>query len=217
MQLPENILLIDKPSGITSFDVIRILRKKLSVWKMGHAGTLDPMASGLMLIGIESGTKALATLLKLPKTYEAEICFGILTDTGDITGKILEEKIVTAIDRPLLKNVLEGMVGTLQLKVPAYSAIKQGGEALYKKARRGEVVDTPVRPMTIDSLEFKDMYITEGKLRVSVIFSVSSGSYIRSIAEELGRRLFVPATLSALRRVSIGEWKVSDAKTLENL
>lgn len=217
MQLPEHILLIDKPSGITSFDVIRILRKKTGIWKMGHAGTLDPMASGLLLIGVESGTKALATLLKLPKSYEAEICFGILTDTGDITGKILEEKTVTAIDRPLLKNVLEGMVGTLQLKVPAYSAIKQGGEALYKKARRGEVVDTPVRPMTIDSLEFKDMYVKDGKLRVSVIFSVSSGSYIRSIAEELGRRLSVPATLSALRRVSIGKWKVFDAKTLENL
>ncbi|MEK9131821.1 MAG: tRNA pseudouridine(55) synthase TruB [Patescibacteria group bacterium] len=214
MDLPEQILLIDKPSGITSFDVIRILRKKLGVWKMGHAGTLDPMASGLMLIGIESGTKALTTLLKLPKTYEAEICFGIATDTGDITGKIVEEKIVTAIDRPLLKNVLEGMVGTLQLKVPAYSAIKQGGEALYKKARRGEVVDTPVRPMTIDSLEFQDMFTKDGKLRVLVIFSVSSGSYIRSIAEELGRRLSVPATLSALRRISIGDFLVTDAQSL---
>ena len=151
-----NILLIDKPKGITSFDCIRILRRKLGVRKMGHAGTLDPMATGLMIISVGEGTKRLQELLKLPKVYEAEILFGIKTDTGDITGKILEESKVSGqmSDVTKLSEVLTGMVGKLELPVPAYSAIKRGGEALYKKARRGEVVETPIKTMEIKAAEF---------------------------------------------------------------
>ena len=115
-----NILLIDKPKGITSFDCIRILRRKLGVRKMGHAGTLDPMATGLMIISVGEGTKRLQELLKLPKVYEAEILFGIKTDTGDITGKILEESKVSGqmSDVTKLSEVLTGMVGKLELPVP---------------------------------------------------------------------------------------------------
>ncbi|MDO8594302.1 MAG: tRNA pseudouridine(55) synthase TruB [bacterium] len=235
----QEILLIDKPKGITSFDCIRILRKKLGIRKMGHAGTLDPMATGLMIIGVGEGTKRLQEFLKLDKTYEAEILLGVQTDTGDITGKILKEVGIKSseLSEEKIRKTLQGMVGKLELPVPAYSAIKRGGEALYKKARRGEVVDAPIKIMEIQSAEFLGVGIlplekgvptssagrdflpsiskegTEGWL-VSARFSVTSGTYIRSLAEELGRRLGVQATLAALRRTRIGEFKIEDAQQL---
>lgn len=205
-----NIILVDKPKAITSFDVIRILRKKLGVQKMGHAGTLDPNATGLMLIGVGEGTKELTQLIGLPKTYVAEILFGVRTDTGDIDGKILEESKIT-FDEHALRNALQGMMGVLQLPVPAYSAIKRGGEALYKKARRGEVVDTPVKPMEVRGVELMSCDATHAQ----VIFDVGSGTYIRSLAEELARRLGTIATLKNLRRTRIGDFKIEDAITLD--
>lgn len=227
----ENILLIDKPSGITSFDCIRILRKKLGIRKMGHAGTLDPMATGLMLIGVGDGTKKLQEFLKLDKTYEAEILLGVQTDTGDITGRVMEHEVCTMEhEEERIKEILKGMEGKLNLPVPAYSAIKRGGEALYKKARRGEVVDVPRKTMEITSVEFLGCHSTEkwnpgkaldsslrwnDKLIVKARFSVTSGTYIRSLAEEFGRRLGVPATLASLRRTRIGEFKIEDAEKLK--
>ncbi len=247
--LPQNILLVDKPSGITSFDCIRILRKKLRVRKMGHAGTLDPMATGLMIIGVGEGTKKLHEFLKLDKTYEAEILLGVKTDTGDVTGQIMEHGTWSMGDKKkeeVIIETLQGMVGKLELPVPAYSAIKRGGEALYKKARRGETVDTPIKTMEVVSAEFlgfgtysplikgvphsdegRDLKSSasedlgtsfyKGGINLPVIsarFSVASGTYIRSLAEELDRRLGVPATLAGLRRTRIGEFRVEDAEVI---
>lgn len=210
----DKLLLIDKPAGITSFDVIRILRKKLDVRKIGHAGTLDPMATGLLLVGVGEGTKELARLLKLPKTYEAEILLGVQTDTGDVTGNIVESRKVHKVKSEEVKKVFLGMVGELKLPVPAYSAIKQGGEPLYKKARRGEKVETPVRTMTVSGVRDISVPREGGTVKVRATFDVGSGTYIRSLAEELGRRLGVPATLSALRRTKIGEYDVIKAEML---
>ena len=155
------ILLIDKPAGITSFDCIRILRKKLGVRKMGHAGTLDPMATGLMIIGVGEGTKKLQNFLKLDKIYEAEILLGVSTDTGDITGKILKELRIKnyELSEEEIENALDGMVGKLELSVPAYSAIKRGGEPLYRKARRGEKFESPIKTMEVTSAEFLSVRI----------------------------------------------------------
>src|SRR3989344_3495835 len=238
------ILLIDKPKGITSFDCIRILRRRYPRGtKLGHAGTLDPMATGLMLIGVGAGTKKLHEFLKLDKTYEAEILLGTRTDTGDITGKILESQNINISKYQNIPAVLSGMLGKLELPVPAYSAIKRGGEPLYKKARRGEKVDAPVKTMEIRSAEFlgvgilpfikgvpegggilkssvladSDTSFGKGGISLPVIkarFDVASGTYIRSLAEELGRRLGVPATLAGLRRTRIGEFNVEDADPL---
>lgn len=251
----QDILLIDKPTGITSFDCIRMLRRKLGVKKMGHAprlkighaGTLDPLATGLMIIGIGEGTKKLGNYLKLPKTYEANILLGVRTDTGDVTGKTLEEfssnDQISKISNEEIKKALEGMVGKLKLPVPAYSAIKRDGEALYKKARRGEVFESPIKTMEVLSAEFLgvtevpynyDRTYTvkggegkEGGLVIKVRLDVGSGTYIRSLAEEFGRRLArtnlaeqnlhgraVPATLAGLRRTRIGTFKIEDAQTL---
>ncbi len=220
---------------------------------MGHAGTLDPMATGLMIIGVGEGTKMLGEYLKLSKTYEAEILLGVRTDTGDVTGNEIpssndqfpNNNSISKISNEEIKRILKGMVGKLPLPVPAYSAVKRGGEALYKKARRGEVVDTPVKTMEITDVEFlgfgilplekggdpkgegfksstsEDLgtsFYKEGinSLIVSVHFDVTSGTYIRSLAEELGRRLGVPATLVGLRRTRIGDFKIEDAQTLAN-
>jgi tRNA pseudouridine55 synthase len=215
----ENILLINKPKGITSFDVIRVLRKRLNIKKMGHAGTLDPLASGLMIVGIGNGTKKLKDFIGLPKTYEADILFGIKTDTGDITGKILEEadvdtSIYQNIDKEKIKDVLSEMVGVLKLPIPAYSAIKRGGESLYKKARRGEKFVLSISEMEIISVNFIEFKKTDNQLILKTEFSVSSGTYIRSIAEEIGKRLGAIATLKELKRTKIGKYDIKDATTI---
>ncbi len=214
-----DILLIDKPKGITSFDVIRILRKQLNIKKMGHAGTLDPMASGLMIVGTNEGTKKLKNFIGLSKTYEAEILFGIKTDTGDVTGKILEEinansAIYSTISESGVQKILNEMVGVLRLPIPAYSAIKRGGEPLYKKARRGEKFVLSLGDMEIISAKFIYLKKIDKQFVLSVEFSVSSGTYIRSIAEEIGKRLGIPATLKGLKRTQIGDYDIKDAISL---
>lgn len=220
-----DILLIDKPKGITSFDVIRLLRKKMNIRKMGHAGTLDPLASGLMIIGVGPGTKKLADLIKLDKTYEAEILIGEQRTTGDLEGEIISEVAITELDmkdrlsKEKVTDVLNSLIGSNDLPVPIYSAIKRGGEALYKKARRGEDVDLPLKTMTVNhfvlnKIIFEDGDIEKGtppRVRIFVVFDVGSGTYIRTLAEELGRRLNFPATLGNLRRTRVGDFYIEDA------
>jgi len=210
----EGILLVDKPKGITSFDVIRLLRKKLGERKLGHAGTLDPLASGLLIIGVGSGTKKLTEYIKLPKTYEAQILLGRRTDTGDLEGKVVEE--VNLLDRDIDKkeaeNVLGGLIGVIKLPVPAYSAVKRGGKALYKYARSGEKVEIPIKDMKIESIALDGIRKSGKDITLDVVMDVGSGTYIRSVAEEIGRRLGVPATVSELRRTRIGEFYIKDAE-----
>ncbi len=211
----KDILLIDKPKGITSFDVIRLLRRKLNIRKMGHAGTLDPLATGLMIIGIGEGTKKLSEYIKLNKTYEAEILLGIQTDTGDIEGKIIDEKEVSAFPRATLEEALSFLKGKKKIRVPMYSAVKVGGKRMYARARAG---DTSVRPpekeMEVREIEFLNEYL-EGKHQIiSVRMDVSSGTYIRSLAEEFGKYLGVPATIKNLRRVRIGEFTIDQAEKI---
>lgn len=213
------LLLIDKPAGKTSMDVIRVLRRKLGIKKIGHAGTLDPLATGLMLIGIGPGTKKLTELVKLDKEYVAEIRIGERRSTGDLEGTILEEKEVLGLAKETVEQALKSMPGTLTLSVSAYSAIKVDGVPMYKKARqaekKGEVVDdVPTRDMRVDEAELLSYEIGGGRAVVTVRFTVGSGTYVRSLAEELGRRLNYPATLQNLRRTKVGEFDIKDAETL---
>jgi len=223
MVTPEDILLIDKPKGITSFDVIRRLRTQTGVKKYGHAGTLDPLASGLMIIGREKGTKKLEAFLKLDKEYIADIRIGESRTTGDLEGEIVNEREVAEISRREISEALTKLIGEVSLPVSAYSAIKQGGKPLYKKAReaahKGEVfTDVPVRMMSVFEAELirEASAVIEGKRRhVAIVrFHVGSGTYIRSLAVELGRLLGYPATLQDLRRTKIGEFLVEDAQQL---
>jgi len=181
---------------------------------MGHAGTLDPLASGLMIIGVNKGTKKLNEFLKLDKVYEAEVLLGVKTDTGDMEGKVLESKKIDELDMREVKQVLESVVGKLILSVPAYSAIKQGGEALYKKVRRGEKVEVPKKEMQVLWLKLVDNYQEGDRYVLKLVIKVSSGTYIRSLAEEIGDRLGVPATVKELRRTEIGDFNISQAEKL---
>lgn len=202
------VLLIDKPIGITSFDVIRRLRKETGIQKMGHAGTLDPLASGLLIVATEEDTKKLDQFLKLPKTYEVSIRLGERRDTGDLDGEIIEEKEFTGIES--LEEVVKDFVGIHTLSVPIYSAIKVNGKPLYWYARNGVEVEVPEKDMEVRGIAC--LGVEGNEVRLSL--DVSSGTYIRSLAEEFGKRLGYPATVSFLRRTKIGDYSVDDAKEI---
>jgi len=214
--LPEGMLLVDKPKGLSSFDVIRRLRRIRNIKKMGHAGTLDPLATGLMIIAEGSATKLLSNYIKLDKTYEAEVCLGERSGTGDAEGEVLESVSIDTVDTELLRKVAHDMVGPLELPVPVYSAIKQDGERLYKKARKGEHVTPPTRTMRVMETTYLDSALRNGLVFVTLRFHVGSGTYIRSLAEEYGRRLGYPARLENLRRTQVGEYSIEDAMALDS-
>ncbi len=226
----QELLLIDKPKGITSFDVIRRLRRMYSdthggekAPKLGHAGTLDPLATGLMLLGVGQGTKKLGELIKLDKEYIAEVRFGETRTTGDLEGEIIDEcEVMDTADTLAAKiaKVLPSMTGTHTLPVSAYSAIKVDGIPMYKRARKAEVtgdtvINIPVREMTVHEVELVDVSVGEHRGVATIRFRVASGTYIRSLAEELGRKLGYPATLQNLRRTQVGEFRIEDAHKLQ--
>lgn len=211
-KLPPNIILVDKPKGITSFDVIRRLRKELGIKKMGHAGTLDPLASGLMIIGVNDGTKKLEEFLKLDKTYIAEILFGRQTDTGDMEGEVIRESEVEYVEEDYVKEVIKNFHGTFEIPVPKYSAIKRAGKPLYEYAREGEDVDVPIKPMKIYKSKFISLKEEKEGFILKVEFDVASGVYIRSLAEYLGNFLDTPATLFSLNRTKIGNFELKNAR-----
>jgi tRNA pseudouridine55 synthase len=225
----EEIILVDKPKGVTSFDVIRQLRKRTGIKKMGHAGTLDPLASGLMILGVGPGTKKLTDLIKLDKDYSAEILIGERRSTGDMEGEVIEQVDAVELDPANILVAVSSLVGELTLPVSVYSAIKVDGVPMYKRARAAEksgdiVTEVPVRVMRVDKatvgnieVVFADTTMTKiNRIVVTVDFSVGSGTYIRSLAEELGRRLGYPATLANLRRTRVGEFSITNAKKIED-
>lgn len=219
MEKEQGILFIDKPKGITSFDVVRHLRKELGVEKIGHAGTLDPLATGLMIIGVGRGTKKLRGYVKLPKEYTAEILVGERRTTGDMEGNIIEEAKVMVLDEEQVKEILKEMIGVLTLPVSPYSAIKKGGVPMYKRARKAEregkeVEETPMRDMEVMEVELLACACKDDRCVLTARFFVGSGTYIRSLAEELGRRLGYPATLYDLRRTRVGDFSIEKAQQL---
>ena len=227
--MPE-LLLIDKPKGITSFDVIRRVRTQIGIKKIGHAGTLDPLATGLMILGVGPGTKKLTNLIKLDKDYRAEILIGERRTTGDMEGEIVACVTEVILDPAHIIVAVASLVGTLTLPVSAYSAIKKDGVPMYKRARAAEkigevITNVPVRDMvvikaTVEHIEviFADNLMkTIARVLVTVNFSVGSGTYVRSLAEELGTRLGYPATLANLRRTRVGNFKIEDAQLIEDL
>jgi len=225
----EDLILIDKPKGITSFDVIRQLRRRTGIKKMGHAGTLDPLASGLMILGVGPGTKKLTELIKLDKDYTAEILIGESRTTGDMEGEVVDSVENVELDPAQVLVAVSGLVGEVILPVSAYSAIKVDGVPMYKRARAAEksgdtVTEVPMRLMKVKKaavanieVVFADALMKSiSRLLVTVRFSVGSGTYIRSLAEELGRRVGYPATLANLRRTRVGEFSIEDAKQIED-
>lgn len=217
----KEILLINKPTDITSFGVIRILRKKLGIKKIGHAGTLDPLATGLMILGLNKGTKKLNDFLKLDKVYIATILIGTKTSTGDVykNSEILEDIKLSESDfkniEENIENILKELIGEINLNVPIYSAIKINGKRLYDYAFQNKEIETPKKLMKIFYINLLKKYKENDKYIIEIEIKVSSGSYIRSIAEEIGNKLKLPATIKNLDRIQIGDMKIQDSIKLD--
>lgn len=215
--LPETfdrtVLPVDKPGGCSSFDVIRRLRTFLDVRKMGHAGTLDPLATGLLIILMGQATRLMERFVELPKTYEATLRLGEATDTYDADGKVTVRRDPSGIGREDLLRARDRFLGVIEQITPAWSAVKRGGERLYRKMRRGEEVVPPKRIVTIRSFEI----LKRKHADVSFAVECSSGTYIRSLAHEFGQVLGVGAHIVRLRRTHIGDFSVNEAWTVDGL
>lgn len=221
---PAGILLIDKPTGITSHDVVYRVRKKTGVSKVGHAGTLDPLATGLliMLVGREF-TKKQTQFLKQDKEYVCEAQLGIETDSYDVDGQIVKEETWGKIDKISqedLEKVLNQFRGEISQTVPAFSAVKVKGEKLYQKARRGEIdkKSLPSRQVIIKELELLEFKkdVENRTLFFKIRVFCSSGTYVRSLTHDIGQELGAGATVSQLRRTKIGDLSISDAISLQS-
>jgi tRNA pseudouridine55 synthase len=217
MDRSDEILFVDKPKGITSFGVIRELRKRLGVKKIGHAGTLDPFATGLLIVGVGAGTKHMQEFEGMPKTYVMDVKFGMRTDSGDPDGKIIEEKPVGKIDKEELLRILDEMKGEITLPIPKYSAVKHKGIRLYKYARRGIEIEEKFRTTKIFYLKLLEMLPLAEHPSAKIEMKAEKGTYARAVAEEIGKRLGVPAMLQDLRRTKIGDIDIRQAKKIEEI
>ncbi len=206
------MLLIDKPASWTSHDCVAVLRKLFPRnTKVGHTGTLDPLATGLLVVLVGPCTKLQARLQGMDKTYSGTIRLGVKTDTGDITGKTIEEKPVPALELKTLKDACASLVGEVHAPAPAYSAVKHEGRPLYEYARKG--LEVPVKPRTSIVRSWEALAWNSPELSHRV--DCESGTYVRTLAEVLGEKLGCGGTVSALRRESVGPFLLADALTLE--
>lgn len=215
----DGILLIDKPHGMTSHDVVFKVRKLLSEPRIGHTGTLDPMASGLLVLCLGKATKLVRYLSEHDKVYEATFLVGIATDTDDITGKPIATQPVESLEMVQVDAVLATFVGDIEQMPPAYAAIKVDGKKLYEYARKGEAMpDVAARKITISELvRISDVAIEHGKASFTVRAHVSKGTYIRALARDFGAKLGIPTTLSALRRERVGRFDLLGAVSLDSV
>lgn len=210
-------MLVDKPAGWTSQDVVAYLKKKHGWGKAGHAGTLDPMATGLLIILIDKETKTFGEYQKMEKEYVAEIELGYETTTGDKEGELKVDsgkwKVnFKKINKEDIEEILKQMEGEQMQTPPSYSAVKVGGVPAYKLARRGVTPDLKPKKIVVFKTELIELIMESGKLKVR--FVVSSGTYIRSLAEDLGRKLGTGATLVGLRRTRIGDFRIENVEKM---
>lgn len=208
------VLLVDKPEGPTSHDVVAQARRALDTRKIGHTGTLDPFASGLLILCVGRATRLSEYLTGLPKSYVAVARLGVETDTLDREGRVVAETDRwKELGREEIETAASTLVGEIDQVPPQYSAKKVDGEAMHRKARRGEVVALPPVPVTVHAFEVHDV----DPPRVTLSVRCSSGTYVRALARDLGRRLDVGAHLISLRRTAVGDLDVDDAVSLGSL
>ena len=206
----EGLVLVDKPSGVTSHDVVDALRRRLGTRKVGHAGTLDPMATGLLVLGVGRATRLLRYLSDLPKSYAGTAMLGVETDTLDADGSVVRSSPVTST-REEVAAAASALVGESMQAPPAYSAVKVGGRRLYEAARRGEELEAPPRPIRVDAF---DVAAFDGSTFAFAV-TCSGGTYVRVLVADVGRALGCGAHLTALRRTAIGPFRVDDAQVPE--
>jgi tRNA pseudouridine55 synthase len=205
------ILLLDKPQGPTSHDLVARTRRALGTRKVGHAGTLDPMATGLMILGVDSSTRLLTFLVGLDKEYTATIRLGQATTTDDAEGGIVAEADASGLAPEAIAAAVSALTGEIAQVPSSFSAIKVDGRRSYDRARAGEDVDLPPRPVTVSAFEVLNRRVEGHLLDLDVRVAVSSGTYVRALARDLGRALGVGGHLTTLRRTRIGPFDIADA------
>ncbi|MFC1557241.1 tRNA pseudouridine(55) synthase TruB [candidate division KSB1 bacterium] len=210
---PGWILNVNKPVGKTSYAVVSYVKKLSKIRKVGHAGSLDPGASGVLIIVIGRATKQVEKLMDLEKVYTGTVRFGMVTDTYDLDGTLIEERDVKGVNAELIEQSLKAFSGTVKQVPPPFSALKHKGRPLYSYARKGEIVIPDAREVNIYSIELESYIEPDAVIHVTC----SRGTYIRSIAHELGRKLGCGAVLSSLTRERVGEYRLSDSCSWDEL
>ncbi|MGA5465129.1 tRNA pseudouridine(55) synthase TruB [Mycobacterium sp. NPDC050041] len=215
---PAGIVVVDKPAGMTSHDVVGRCRRAFGTRKVGHAGTLDPMATGVLVVGIERATKILGLLTAADKSYAATIRLGQTTTTEDAEGELLQTVSAAAVEDAQIGAAVAALRGDIEQVPSAVSAVKIGGERAYKLVREGRTVELPARPVHVSRFDViavrRD---ATGLVDVDVVVDCSSGTYIRALARDVGAALRVGGHLTALRRTRVGRFGLDEARTLDAL
>lgn len=206
-------LIVDKPQGLTSFDVVARLRQILGVKKIGHTGTLDPLATGILVVAVGKATRLLEYLVGWDKEYEAEVKLGMVSDTYDVEGQVEATDFKGEITLEQVEVVLRDFTGEIEQTPPSFSAVKVAGKKAYELARKGEKVDLKPRRVQVYELEILDFTFPILRLRIRV----SKGTYIRSLAHDLGQKLGCGAVLQGLKRTAVGRFELGQAQTLDEI
>ncbi|MBF0532994.1 MAG: tRNA pseudouridine(55) synthase TruB [Candidatus Omnitrophica bacterium] len=209
----DGILLVNKPSGMTSHDVVAVVRRKFHMRRVGHAGTLDPLATGLLVILLGQGTKFFDRFVAFDKAYRATMILGLTTTSADVEGQELKRLPCAHITQAQVEAVLKQFVGTLEQKPPMVSAVKIGGKKLYQLARQGKTIDRPSRKIIISRLELERMSPPE----VQFFMECSKGTYVRQLAADVGEALGCGACISQIERTKVGPFSIQDSFRLEDI
>jgi len=215
--MTDGFLVVDKAPGMTSHDVVAVARKALGTRKVGHAGTLDPMATGVLVLGFGNGTRLLQYITDGDKSYTATIILGVATITDDREGEVLSEADASQITDDQIKTGLAKMVGEIQQRPSSVSAVKVGGERAYDRVRAGEVFELAARTITISALDILEIRRLGARIEIDIDVTCSAGTFIRAIARDLGSELQVGGHLSALRRTRVAGFPISQAISFEDL
>ena len=215
--MTDGFLVVDKAPAMTSHDVVAVARKALGTRKVGHAGTLDPMATGVLVLGFGNGTRLLQYITDGDKSYLATVVLGAATVTDDQEGEIISEADASGVTDQEIRDWLEKMIGQIQQRPSSVSAVKVGGERAYDRVRAGEVFELAARTITISSLDILEIRRVKSRIEIDIDVTCSAGTFIRAIARDLGSDLQVGGHLSALRRTRVAGFPISQAISFEDL
>lgn len=211
------LVVVDKPAGMTSHDVVGRVRRLAGTRKVGHAGTLDPMATGVLVLGLNRATRLLGHLMLTEKAYEAVVRLGESTTTDDAEGETLERVSAAGLDEGRVREAFAGFVGDIEQVPSSVSAVKVAGRRAYARVRAGETVELAPRPVTVHEISVREVTRHDEVVDVAVGVRCSSGTYVRALARDVGAALEVGGHLTALRRTAVGPFTLDDARTLDEL
>ena len=215
--MTDGFLVVDKAPGMTSHDVVAVARKSLGTRKVGHAGTLDPMATGVLVLGFGNGTRLLQYITDGDKSYLATVVLGSATVTDDQEGEVISESDTSAVTDQDIRDGLAKMIGEIQQRPSSVSAVKVGGERAYDRVRAGEVFELAARTITISALDILEIRRVQSRIEIDIDVTCSAGTFIRAIARDLGSDLQVGGHLSALRRTRVAGFPIAQAISFTDL